>query len=397
MADPVTGAVALVLAMYPAAALAGMLWHRASEGRRLAASRRDWARMAERRGLTGGEQAIPGGAWQLSYGGTIRGRAVTLAAQTSNPTAGWTHVLAHLHPPLDLGLHARPAGGGLAIPGTESPLDRLQGQLSIAADEPERARALFDLDLMTRLRHLARPMRSKTGPDVVLGTEWALTDSGFLHRTGTFVTDPRSIEPVLEAVLDVCDAVDRARARIGPAGPLREDATTWSRFAAREGLQVMTAPLAMAGVVDGIGISASARRTDRLTYGLGVEARFACPLGGALGLVPTAAGAAAAWLGVTRRDLAGDDWLLDDPAFDPVFRVRARDPGRLARLLPPELRARLLAVHERTPLLLDDLGIRVASERLPAAAEIPALLRDLAALAGEIEVRIRADGGTPYR
>lgn len=397
MADPISGLAALaMLAVSPVGALGGILWHRASEGRRLAAARRDWARLAARRGLTGGEQEIPGGAWQLSYSGAARGRAITLSAQTSNPTAGWTHVLAQLHPPLDLGLHAGPTSG-LPIPGTDSPLERLQGQLSIAADEPERAAPLFDLDLMTRLRRIARPLASKTGPDRVLGTAWALTDSGLLHRTSTFVTDPRAMEPVVEVVLDVCDAVDRARARIPPAGALREDAAAWRRFGATHGFEVLTAPLAMAGVIDGLVVSASARRVERRTYGLGAEARFTRPLGGALGLVPTAAGAVTPWLGVTRNDLAGEDWLLDDPAFDPVFLVRARDPGRLARILPPDLRTRLLAVHERTPLLLDDLGLRVASEKLPAAAEIPALLRALAGLAGEIEGRVRDEGGSPYR
>ena len=112
------------------------------------------------------------------------------------------------------------------------------------------------------------------------------------------------------------------------------------------------------------------------------------------------------WFGVMRacgddvREAIHDDQptaCIGDAAFDPTFVVRARDPGRLERILPPDLRARLLATHERTPLLVDDLGLRVASDRLPAAAEIPGLLRGLAGLAGEIEARVRDEGGSPYR
>lgn len=383
MADPSGGLIALaVLALYPAAAFAGVMWHAATEGRRLATARRDWAKLAARRGLVGGETPIAGGAWQLSFSGRLGGRAITLSAQTSNPTQGWTHLLAHLHPPLDLGLHASTEGPPLPIPGTVSPLERATRRLGIAADEPERAGALFDLDLNRRLKEL---------PD-----GWTLTDSGLLHRVSTFVTDPRSLEGLLSRLMETCDAVDRGRARVGPPWALREDAAQWRRFAQERGLEVMTAPLAMAGTIEGITVSAFARRTDRRTYGLGAEARFREPLGGAVGLVPTAPGAMAPWLGISPRDLGGEDWLLGDPVFDGTFLVRSRDPSRLPRLLDPDLRARLLRIHERTPLVLDDLGVRVAAERLPSPAEVPALLVSLSRLAGEIEATVRG-GGSPYR
>ncbi len=383
MADPTGGLIALaVLGLYPAAAFIGVMWHRATEGRRVAAARRDWAKFAARSHLTGGESPIPGGAWQLSFSGRVRGRAITVSAQTSNPTQGWTHLLAHLHPPLDLGVHATPEGPPLPIPGMVSPLERVTRRVAIAADEPARAGALFDPELNLRL---------KTLPD-----GWTLTDGGLLQSVPTFVTDPRSLEGLLAQLIDTCDAIDRGRARVAPPTALLEDAAHWRRFAEARGLDLMSAPLGMAGTIEGIPVSAFARRTDRRTYGLGAEARFREPLGGALGLVPTAAGAMAPWLGISPRDLGGEDWLLDDAVFDPTFLVRSREPARLARILDPEMRGRLLRLHERTPLVLDDLGIRVAAERLPAPAEVPALLLTLARLAGEIEESVRS-GGSPYR
>ncbi len=376
MADPVSALLALgMLALYPATAVGTLLWHQASEGRRAAIARRDWGRFAASRGLAGGARAIGGGAFQLAYAGTLRGRSVAIEGQTSKPVQGWTAVRALLQPPLDLGVYASPDTVVAA---------RRLGAMSAAADEPERSAALFDPTVRALLQRLET-------------TDWILADFGVVLRYSTLVADPRGLGTLLDQAVELVDAVDRARARIRPAGPLAAVAVEWKRLAEARGLAFFTSPLAIVGAIDGIRVSAFARRTQRLTFGLGAEAHFARPLGGNVGLIPTAAGAVAPWLGVHANDLEGEDWALGDAAFDAAFVVRSRRADQLPRILGPDLRARLLAMHERTPLLVDDHCLRVAAERLPHPESLPSFLAELAALAGEIEQRAHGASGSPYR
>ena len=73
--------------------------------------------------------------------------------------------------------------------------------------------------------------------------------------------------------------------------------------------------------------------------------------------------------------------------------VRSRAPARLTTILSETLRKRLLHLHDRTPIYLDDHALRVATTYLLPAGRIPGLLRQLADLASEIEASVRGRGG----
>lgn len=371
--DPASTVLLVLFALaYPGGIGGAYLGAQWLETRRVARTKRDWASFAAREGLAGGVREERGG-FQIVYAGRIRDREVTLTAQSPAPKGGWTEVRVMLDPPMDLGL----AAVGQGTPGHRRP------DFELHTDDPTRAQALFDDEVRQLCTRLA-------------AVRWIADDLGVRLRFEMFVPDPLSLGPMVGAAIDLVDALDAGRGRVGPASVLAGEAEAWRAIAEGAGLVFGATPLHVRGTIDGIEVSASSRRVDGRIYGLGAEARFEAPLGGVVAIEPIAQGplAQALRLGAAH---ATPRCQVDEPAFDAAFRTHARDPGRLPALLPPALVAQLLRVHERTPLVIDDVGIRVVSARLPPASAILPLLRDLADLALQIESNVRGRTAGPYR
>lgn len=327
-----------------------------------------WAAFAERNGLVGGD-STEGQPLRIWYGGARDGHSIALAGGLTLDR-GWTTIRVLLDPPLDLGL-VMTTGKATRI---------------VVADDDVRANGLFDAGGVAALNALR-------------AFNWHVNDVGVFIEEGRFLADPTELEGAVRLAVDLAREIDRARAQVPRADGLRGFDLPWSNEARRHGFVHGTTPLSMRGTIDGVPVSAFSFRADKNSYGLGAYATFSQPLQGAVGLAPTKPGELAFWLGIGEGHPGTEDWELGDPAFDRAFIVRARDPGKLAKILPPSLCAKLLRLHQRYPLVVDDCALRLAARHLPTPDLVPPLMREIAEIAAEIELNAieRKPQAGPYR
>lgn len=324
-----------------------------------------------------------------SAAGLVEGRRVELAITLSSESGTTYAVRTRLDPPLDLGLDMRERrlarlGEAEVITGHPD----LDAEFSIAADEPERVRALFLGDLRAEVAALYRgslDLRVHDGGCAVYATE------------GFYIVDDAWLDRAVRGSVRVVGLMEEARSHVGPAHPLLGHAEALRAVAAARGLRLHTAPLAAEGTVEGLPITVGAARTGRRKHHLMVEIGLPTDLG--LNLAVRRQGL----LDEVRTLLGGQDLRVGDAPFDQRFLIRA-DPDRQARvahLLDREVRAALLAADTRAGALhLTDRALRVAPIPVDRAPDTLGWLIDTlveaAARIARNHVRGPAEAG-PYR
>jgi hypothetical protein len=326
-----------------------------------------WIRAAERFGLKRVGATVVG---------QIEGHHVAVhVPRTSGPAA--PEEVASLHCrlplPLDLGLSIRPLSGGQTghdhgdelVPSTDGDFDT---SFASFADEKDRAAPLLkNKEMLAALFGLA---------DVEEG--FAVTDDGVQVELKGRSMAPERLAEAVSAALAVVRQMERVRHDLPVAGSLAEHRREWAAVAGALGLELSTAPLAVAGVLDGIRVAARTRRRSHGSYGLVVVASFDEPLGLGLTVTPRPG----------RRPPRSDEGksrrkrrqrfskLFDENKhrvrvrFRRTFDVRADEVWAADHLLNQATQEALLTLHGQYDVLtLDDEALRVRLVDVPRLRE----------------------------
>ncbi|MFO0555200.1 MAG: hypothetical protein U0271_42875 [Polyangiaceae bacterium] len=289
--------------------------------------------------------------------GVFEGCSVSVHSQGSQSI--WAEVFGSIEPALDLGLtlgRLRGRGRNAKVVTGNADLD---GEFIIEADEPARARILFEGGLAALLVAYHRRLYEVSLHDA--GCSIYISESG-----GDWVTT------ALGGVSEVAKLVATARPLLPVATPLAPYAPVFARFAEDWGLEMQTVPLVVRTPASGattreVGASLeiSATRIERCQYRLRMVAPFWSPLRAGLQLRRRT------FADGVRGFFGEGDVELGDRSFDDRFEVSAEKKKRTARLLGADTRARLVELDGKFGrVLLDDMGICLESglEQIPPSA-----------------------------
>ena len=242
--------------------------------------------------------------------------------------------------PLGLGLHARRRGiagrirrGRRPVVLSHPDLDR---RIAVEADDVGIAARLFEGAVPAALRDL-----TQRWPDILL------TDDSVRAKLGVAERRSDVVEQLLDALLGVAETLGRARKALPPlteVGP-------WLTAAENLGLSLEPWLPGLTGTVDGyrviavanrnadgVGIRVRVRRTNPRMYGLTLRLQGSVEEGAAA---------------------AGQDIVVGDADFDPIYVVQAWDPDDARRLLDKKVRVALLALASSGEVDVDDSHLSV--------------------------------------
>jgi len=308
----------------------------------------EWRELCEKLGLAPWERAGDAGRVGVGEVGRHELRAGIWAGVVPQP---WAQL--GLDPSLDLGLGGGSLGTEPVPAGHFTVADpRLQDRLWLRADEPERARAL----LVMRVRDGLFDLLDRRGA-------LRLDDDGMVVE-GMAGEEVEFFSAVVPALAGLAASLDEARAGVPPPQALAGQHGPCVTLARERGLGVWETPLRLQGRLGALSLSASTSRIALRSHAFHLFLGFDEPLGLGLGVEPSGLLDSLASLAT------GTDTRLGDPAFDRAFVVRGRDPERIRRVLPPEVRAPLVAIRERVATItLSDAGLELGGSCRAGDAE----------------------------
>jgi hypothetical protein len=327
-----------------------------------------WARAAQRLGLE------PRGATLV---GRIEGHHVEVhVPRTAGPDA--SKAVASLHCrlplPMDLGLSIRPLSlravghdhGDQLVSSGDSDFDT--SFASFADEEPRTAPLLRNGEMLAALVDLA-------------GVEehFSVTDDGVHIELKGGSMAPERLADAVDAALAVVRQVEQLRHDLPVADSLAEHRREWAAVAGALGLELLTTPLAVAGLLDGIRVAARAERVGFRSHGVVVTASFDEPLGLGLSVVPRPGrrpprsdeGKSRRWRGQRFSKLFDEKKHRVRVRFRRIFDVRADEVWAADHVLNQAVQEALLALHgQYGSLSLGDDELRVAQVDVPRSREL---------------------------
>lgn len=320
----------------------------------------------------------PGSMWWAHADGVIDGHRVSAKHVNQGVL-----IQAWFEMPMDLGLSITSA----TFSTTTGFRDRIQlgdsdwdDELYATADEPSRAKALFESGLKPQVLALnalgARLTMNDATVSVVLPPPDVMGLVDVIRRTATVARD-----------------VDVVRRALPAAGPVVELAAAGSTFASQAAFEVTRCPFTMRGTLDGASVGV---RCARWRSGFGFELH-AMPLdpGPEYGLSITPS----TLLDHVATLFGGEDVRVGDTRFDPAFRVRCADPELAKALLDEEAQALLFdvaSVADELTLTDRSLLLRTPAARVPPDRLVSTLQAAAALTARATRPSLRGREG-PYR
>ena len=259
-----------------------------------------------------------------------------------------------LRRPLGLGLSVTPRGRWSRTPLVQPADPELAKRLLLHADDPEAARRLLTPEVETALRRL-----TDGWPAIEVG------DESVRVRLAAPEASPDRLRMLLDTMIGVAAAVERARATLPPPAALAPTVAAWSDAAPALGLTFDPAWCLLHGSLAGRACRIGAlRRPDGFVAEIVLRLAVHEPTG----------------LRVLTQSLpgappVGQDIQVGDAAFDHAFVLKCWDPLWLTDQLQPHVRAAIHTLGEGVALSIDDRSITLRGVPLDIA-HIRARLHD---------------------
>jgi hypothetical protein len=295
-----------------------------------------------------------------------------------------TRLEARFEPALDLGLSITTRQTTLVpVLGSQVVLEDpgFDHELKAQADEPRRAAHLFTDSLKRAILEI-----NATNLDLTV------TDEGIAVLAA--LDDRDATSGGLAKVARVATLVDEARGQVPVSDAIKPYSDALFAFGQGRGLGLGRTPVSAAGALRDVTLAVRFVRTGRVAFDLAAQV---APLEGpgAIGLLVRRE----SMLDRVRTLFGGQDLRTSDPAFDPMFLVRATDGERALAALDGDVRALLLDLAARfDAVTLSDTGLAL---RGPLSRLRPEDMEMVLEAASTVVVHVaRASGAVlrgPYR